>query len=205
MNHSTKIGGTNYNIVGGTTKISGTNYNITGGTTLINGTNYNISFTASEFILFDNGTVSGVNANYGYWGVGSGQIASVSPTQGSPSTGAVSSIGNTLKVAIFNATSPFGSLEYIGFVTLGPIDVTSYSKLYFYAKNNVDTKTFYCGIVNSFPSKEYENESSYNLSTAQTLLEFNLSNISGMQYIQFRGGGLMTTDPAEIFQVWLEK
>jgi hypothetical protein len=44
MAHKTRIGGTNYNIVGGKTKIQGTGYNITGGKTRIQGTGYNISF-----------------------------------------------------------------------------------------------------------------------------------------------------------------
>lgn len=40
--HKTKIGGTNYNIIGGKTKIGGTNYTINQGKTLIGGTTKNI-------------------------------------------------------------------------------------------------------------------------------------------------------------------
>ena len=44
MAHKTNIGGTAYNVVGGTSLVSGTAYSIKKGRTLVDGTEYNINF-----------------------------------------------------------------------------------------------------------------------------------------------------------------
>lgn len=47
MAHKTLIGGTAYNVVGGTTLVSGTSYRISAGKTLVGGTGYSLPFGAS--------------------------------------------------------------------------------------------------------------------------------------------------------------
>lgn len=47
MAHKTLIGGTAYNVVGGTTLVSGTSYRISAGKTLVSGTGYSLPFGAS--------------------------------------------------------------------------------------------------------------------------------------------------------------
>lgn len=67
MAHKTLIGGTAYNIVGGTTLISGTSYRIPAGKTLIGGTAYSIAlspstpYTLDDWPGWDNATWEDIN------------------------------------------------------------------------------------------------------------------------------------------------
>ena len=52
MTHKTLIGGTAYNIIGGTSLIDGVQYSIIGGKTLVDGTEYNISFMPPIYAMY---------------------------------------------------------------------------------------------------------------------------------------------------------
>ena len=64
MAHKTLIGGTAYEIKGGTDLIAGTSYQIWGGRTLVNGTVYNIAFAKPCMITISGGVIDTFNSGY---------------------------------------------------------------------------------------------------------------------------------------------